>query len=166
MDGKFERLVEFSPAYDKRNPNPDKNYGIHGVEIRFVLKGLKGATQFVIYTSWYLPHVQRELYGKGELNSSLKYGGIEPMGTDIGYHSPISKYEGQKVMSDHCPYLDGKPCYYDGSSLRAGEFIPEFLEGGDKAVWKMLEDEYGRRFHDKNAQVNDADNPAPPAKGE
>jgi hypothetical protein len=33
----FERIVTMNPAYDKRNADPSKNYGIHGVDLRMVL---------------------------------------------------------------------------------------------------------------------------------
>src|SRR5690554_1678397 len=56
----LEQLVTFEPAWDKRDPNPAKNYGVHGVELRMVLKGEKGAVQFVLYTGWQLPHVTKE----------------------------------------------------------------------------------------------------------
>lgn len=144
----FERIVHFAPAFDRRDPNPSKNYGIHGVEIRFVLKGKKGATQFVVYTNWFLPHNQKELYEKGKISSHLQFGNPEPMGVDIGYHSPKPMYENQSSRPD-CPYLNGKPCYYDGSGLRADEFIPTFLAGGSDAVWKMLEKEYQDIFGGK-----------------
>lgn len=52
----LERIVRFEPAYDKR----DKNYGIHGVQVRFVLKGAEGAVQFLLYTNWQLPHIVKE----------------------------------------------------------------------------------------------------------
>jgi hypothetical protein len=57
---KFERIVQFLPAFDKRHPDPSKNYGIHGVELRMVLKGPKGAVQFVLFTNWQLLHITRE----------------------------------------------------------------------------------------------------------
>lgn len=42
-----ERIVEFTPAFDKRSSDPSKDYGIHGVDMRMVLKGENAATQFV-----------------------------------------------------------------------------------------------------------------------
>ena len=59
----MERIVEFNPAYDERN-NPKGNYGIHGVNLRMMLKGDSGVVQFVLYTNWHLPHVQDELESK------------------------------------------------------------------------------------------------------
>lgn len=40
----MERITKFYPAFDKRSSIPGKNYGIHGVELRMILKGNKGAT--------------------------------------------------------------------------------------------------------------------------
>lgn len=147
MKTEFEKTITFQPAYDKRDPNPSKNYGIHGVTIRFVLQGELGATQFVLYTDWHLPHVQKELSLKPY---SPFRDGIKPIGADIGYHAYKPQYEGQQPM-DKCDIL-GVLCYYDGSGLRATEFIPQFLAGGDEAVWKMLREEYDHRFIEKQQE--------------
>lgn len=61
MSGEFQEIVQFSPAYDRRSPDPKKNYGIHGVELGMVLKGPKGAVQFLLFTNWQLPHVTAEI---------------------------------------------------------------------------------------------------------
>jgi len=130
----MEKIVEFSPAYDKRHADPSKNYGVGSVKMRMILKGELGATQFLVYTSWYLPEVTRELRAK---HSEM----FEPLPGDVGYHSPKQMYEGQTSMGA-CPYLDGKECYHDGSGLRAEEVFKDFLREGDSAVWKELEEYY------------------------
>lgn len=140
----FRRVTEMSGAWDKRHKNPAKNYGIHGMELRFVLTGPAGAVQFVVYTQIHLDIVARELWAKRD--QPYAYETSRPMGADIGYHSPVPMYEGQTVQQDSCEYLDGRPCYYDGSGLRADEFMPEFLAGGSNAVWAMLGREYAGRF--------------------
>ncbi len=138
--GGFERIIEFSPAFDKRDDDPKKNYGIGAVKIRFVLKGKKGAIQFVVGTDWYLPHNQKEV------GNSIR-GGIKPDGWDVGYHSPKPIYEGQTSMGEACQYLDGRDCYYDGSGLRADEWVEKYLlRGGSDAVWRAIEREYVRVF--------------------
>lgn len=139
----FEKTVTFQPAFDKRDPNSSNNYGIHGVSIRFVLRGKRGATQFLVYTDWHLPHVQRELRER-RFDFGVMLDEIQPMGADIGYHAYQPQYEGQRPM-DNCDIL-GCPCYYDGTSLGASEFVPEFLAGGSDAVWKKLEEVYRGRF--------------------
>jgi hypothetical protein len=83
----MERIVEFNPAYDKRDSDPSKNYGIHGVNLRMILKGTKGAIQFVVYTNWHLPHVQAELDRRHDHIL------CHPMPADLGYHSPTPRYE-------------------------------------------------------------------------
>jgi hypothetical protein len=57
MGEEIELTREFKmrPAYDKR---PD--YGIHGAEMLFYVKGPKGAIQFVVCTNWQLPNVRQE----------------------------------------------------------------------------------------------------------
>jgi len=146
-----DRITELVGAFDKRHPNPSKNYGIHGMDARFVLKGARGAVQFVAFLGIQLPHVREELRRKH--SATDKYDSFAPMGADVGYHAPAPCYEGQSLTHDSCPYLDGKPCYYDGSGLRADEFMPEFIAGGSDAVWAMLEQEYQKRFgEDSNAK--------------
>lgn len=158
----FIREIRMSPAYDGRPPSkggltewrspemkPDDgtdktNYGIGAVRITFYLKGPKGTIQFVLGTDWYPPHVQEERKGRGL--ESL-YSDVRPEGWDIGYHSPVPMYEGQTSISDACEWTDGKPCYYDGSSLRADEMVERvFLKEGSDGVWRELEKEYTARF--------------------
>lgn len=131
----MEKSIEFEPAFDKRGQNPD--YGIHGVQLRFLLKGEQGAVQFVLYTNWHLPHVQKELDGKRDLNHVL----CHPMPADLGYHSKTPRYEDQQKRTD-CPFLDGADCYYDGSSLNAQRIYHTLLTSGSDGVWKELEAYY------------------------
>lgn len=137
----LERRVEISPAYDKRDPHPSKNYGIHGADMRFVLIGPKGAVQFLIFTGWHLPHVQKELDGKVETGRTPARL-LRPMAADVGYHSRQPMYEGHKPIGDEpCPYLDA-PCYYDGSGMRAEEVFDLMVEKGGEAMWEHLEGYY------------------------
>lgn len=136
----FRRDVEVTPAFDRRDPVPSKNYGIHGAEIRFVLRGPAGAVQFLLYTNWMLPHVEKEL--------DVKYGThslCHPLPADLGYHSPRPMYEGQESQPD-CPYLDGKPCYYDGSGLNARRVYDVMVAQGGDALWRELEAYYAATF--------------------
>lgn len=154
MKEKYEKIVKFSPAYDKRNSDPKKNYGIHGVELRFILKGKKGATHFVLYTNWQLPHVTEEFLKEGTrdlLDIKVKF---VPLPADLGYHSPKPMFEGHTSMAN-CPYLDGKPCYYDGSGLRAEDVYEILLKKGSIGVWSELEKCYKETFEElKNESIN------------
>jgi len=145
----MERIIKFYPAFDKRDPNLSKNYGIHGVELRMVLKGDKGAVQFVLYTHWMLPHVTQEFDNRilqeakdGKLNDVSLRCQYRPSPADLGYHSPIPMYEGQDICGESCEYLDGKPCYYDGSGLNAERIYQVLLKEGSNGVWRELEGYY------------------------
>ena len=147
FEKQMEKIIEFSAAYDKRDPNPAKNYGIHGVDIRFVLKGEEGAVQFLLYTGWQLPHVREELndsFLEHPRRVSLEC--MFPQPANLGYHSPKPMYPEDKPMIDSCPYLDGKPCYYNGSGLAAERVYERLLSEGDAGVWLELEKYYDRVF--------------------
>jgi hypothetical protein len=141
----MEKIIEFAPAFDKRDTDPQKNYGIHGVELRMVLKGETGAVHFLLYTNWQLPHVTEEFRGK---MTPDKYFLFEPLPADLGYHSPKPIYEGQDSMGP-CPYLNGQICYYDGSGLNAEKIYKVLLEKGSDGVWEELE-KYHKEIFEKN----------------
>lgn len=127
----MERITKLTPAYDKRHKDPKKNYGIHGVDVRMILKGDLGAVQFVLFTNWYLKHID-----KSRWSDYMK----EPLPADLGYHSPKPKYEGHTRITESCEYLDGKPCYYDGCGVAAGVIYDILLKEGSDGVWEELED--------------------------
>ena len=136
----LERITEWDPAYDKRDPEPSKNYGMHGMNLRFVLKGPEGAITFTVFTNWHLPAVQRELIDNRNVYS------LTPMAADIGYHSPVPTYEGQEPMPYDCAYVGDKPCYYDGSTLNAEPIFETFVSEGEAAMWALLLDRYNYQF--------------------
>ncbi len=147
----LERIVEIEPAYDKRNTDPKKNYGIHGASMRFLVRGPRGVIQFLIYTNWHLPNVHEELVSKCQPDRSYgRYCTLAPMAADIGYHSPVPMYEGQEPISDSCPYLNGVKCYYDGSGLNAQRYFDIMVSEGHESLWKALEQYYEDRFGDAN----------------
>jgi hypothetical protein len=146
----FERIVRMSPAFDKRHSDPSKNYGIHGVELRMVLKGPKGATQFVLYTNWQLPHVTQETLDKAGKRDRISLEALFlPNPADLGYHWKSPRYEGQGPIQQSCEYCDGKPCYYDGSGLNAERIYDILLREGSDGVWRELEKFY-RELEEKS----------------
>lgn len=148
----FEKIVQLTPAYDQRDPDPRKDYGVHGVDLIMILKGEKGATQFSLSTGWLLPQTvglpndgsYEELYKYTELLHSSFTQRYYPMPTDLGYHAKEPQYEDQYVRND-CHILGGE-CYYDGSGLNA--YIPfrELLTKGSDGVWVVLEKYYNFLF--------------------
>jgi len=144
----FKRETTVTPAYDKRHTDPKKNYGIHSCEIRFFLTGPKGVIQFVVYTGWELPHVKEEI--------GQRLHDMFPMGADVGCHSLVPMYENQTQMD--CHLLEGGKCYYDGSSLRAQEWMTKLIEGGTEWLWPAMEEEYRYQFErDTNGEDSSQD---------
>ena len=138
------REVRFSPGYDKRNPEPNKNYGFAGMHIYFILKGELGAINFSLMTHWFPKYVQKELFNKGALQHS--WFEPQPLAMDLGYHTTYPQYDDQEISHESCELLDGQPCYYCGSTLNAEPIRDIFLEEGDEGVWRVLEEKYIERF--------------------
>ena len=143
----LERRFEVTPAYDKQNADPAKNYGIGCATMGWYVIGPLGAIQFKLMTGWY-PHIIKKTTFDdwsdwGEMTIHMREHD-EPMPSDLGYHSPIPRYEGQTPM-DSCSILNG-PCYYDGSGLNASKpFSILVHEGGDR-LWEFLEKYYHDTF--------------------
>lgn len=140
----FKREVIFSPAFDKRHADPKRNYGIHGVDLRFYLIGARGATHFVIYTNWQLPEVTRDQDAR-PVDRRFPHLSCHPLPADIGYHRPTPAWEGQDVCQESCGLLGGQACYSDGSGVMAREVFEMLVREGDAAVWRELERWYRDR---------------------
>ena len=134
----MEQRIEWTPAFDRRHADDSKNYGIGSMSIKFLLKGELGTVQFYILSGWYLRHVRKEYKNHP--------GFADPMGADVGYHSPKPIYDNQSPSEDSCLYLDGKPCYYDGSGLAADDLFNKFIAEGIDVVWNELEEYYASIF--------------------
>ena len=132
----FEKEIRFQPAFDERSVDPNKNYGVNGVEIIFLLKGPHGAVQFILSTNWQLPHVQKETDARQPL-PDMPYLFHQPMAVDLGYHAKNPIREGQKLFRENCEFTGGA-CYYDGSGLAAEHIFNILREEGDKGVWREM----------------------------
>jgi hypothetical protein len=142
---KLERIVEFTPAFDKRDPNPRKNYGIYGVELRFVVKGGAGAVQFLIFTNWHLPKVRESMVNRKYHHATDLEVLFSPVPVGVSYHSKFPRYPDQEISTKECEYCGGQPCYFDGSSLNAEKVFSLLVEKGDEAVWEFLEEYYNEK---------------------
>lgn len=142
MEG-FTQRVTVSPAYDFRPEHTHRpgDYGIGACRVTFVLIGPKGAVQFMIGTDWYTESARQHLakFPRRPLHQER-----EPDGWDLGYHSPVEKYEGQG--SRPCDLLPGGECFYDGSGLNADEMVEAFINGGTEWLWPHLEKYYRCTF--------------------
>lgn len=189
---KLERITQFKAAFDKRSTDPKKDYGIHPVQCWMLVKGPKGVVHFTFSTGMYLPETLQRVYSEGgwkPIKMTNKWWAVgEPMGFDVGYHSPKKMYKGQEVVwptrtvypkgwdwektktlppeermkmmakikfkkigkkAPNCMWLGNKPCYSDGSGMRAETFLRVLISKGSDEIWKMLETEYHERFDTK-----------------
>jgi hypothetical protein len=129
----FERIITFKPGFVCEkwlvNPEDGSNHGIASPDILFLLRNDRGAIQFLLMTGWYLNGTTRK-----------------PMPYDLGYHSPSPMYQEQRMADKECPWLDNKPCYYDGSSLNAEKPFRILIEEGEEALWEYLENYHKEIF--------------------
>lgn len=131
----FTRKITFAPAFDKRDPNPSKNYGIHGAHITFSLKedGVPMVLTFSVSTNWQLPHVQAEMDAKVS-NTHLGLMFHKPMAFGVDLHKPDP--EGIDCS------LIGCKCMANGSALLGEEFLQILIAEGDEGLWARMEKQY------------------------
>lgn len=149
----FERQLEFQTAYDGRDE--PGNYGIHGCELKLILKGEEGASTLLVFTGWHLPHVTAE-WGERPPSTFL----TRPNGVDISYHSATRpawlEGEPEEVDNMHhrddCAYTKSGECWYDGSALRAEGFVDLLIAKGMDAVWEALRAEYIATFRERGEE--------------
>lgn len=130
----FDREIVFTPAWDRRDPDPSKNYGIGSVEVRFYLRGPKGIVQFAFCTGWLLDDVERGMMNDGRAQIN------KPYAFDLGYHAIEPQHEEHEPME--CDLMPSGECYYDGSGLAANETFSRFKEKGSKWLWEKLLETY------------------------
>lgn len=161
--GGFERIVQFEPGYNYLHETGPKARGQHGMQIRFVLRGQEGATQFLMFTGWTpLGEIDKDITSQNGYHPEpvhcdnwrlsdigpwkTKFGFVPaPTGADLGYHWSTPTYDSDYLSERECDILPGGKCYYDGSGLRAEHLLKEFIDHGDDAVWTALRDEYTLR---------------------
>jgi hypothetical protein len=131
--------VSFAAAFDKRDPNPSKNYGIHGVHIYFTVKDDTGGLTFSISTGWQLPHVQAEIDVR-QPPATNPWMFHKPTAFGVDIHSLTPRYEGQ-TPTESCE-VTGKHCYCDGSALLGEDFLKTLIEGGNEALFARMEQQY------------------------
>lgn len=148
MTSELVRKFEVSPAYDKRS----EGYGQGCATMRFYVIGPKGAVQFVCMTGWYPKIIKKTTFDDWSDWAELRIAPMQPhdspMPSDLGYHSPTPRYEGQSIMDQTCSILNG-PCYYDGSGLNASKPFSILVHEGSDRLWEFLEHYYAETFEVK-----------------
>ena len=128
--------------FHKIHEDPSKNYGVHGLDLFFILSGPHGAVQFLVNFPAYLTETYQYWDSKG-INSM-----DEIIGFDVGYHSPKPMWNGHDSLL--CDVLKKGKCYYYGSSLEAHIWVEEIFRAGveepEKLIWSKLKEEYRNIF--------------------
>lgn len=143
----METWIETEPAYHEV-----PKHGVHGLTLGFLLRGDKGAVQFVLYTNWMLPETYEWWSETGKAARHLnEYGEYEscPLPADLGFHSYKPMYGEQEPLTDSCHILHNKPCYYGGSTLNAKEPFQVLVREGLEGLWKYLEGYYNEVFEEE-----------------
>ena len=132
---RFDRGMSLGLPFNMVRPDPAENYGIGGLRITLYLreKESRNGVQFQFYD-------HEAIYPGNRKKPFTDY-----MGTDVGYHATEPQYAEQTLIQADCSVTGGN-CYYDGSGLRASEWMDEFAETNFGNIWEKLEAEYTARF--------------------
>lgn len=153
----MEHKLVFIPAFDRTDSDPKKNYGVGCLELRFLVIGDKGATEFQLITNWYLPHVMNRRYKALREDFALRKPEFlirnfnEPNPVDLCYYSK------ERLSEDDCFFeqvkvLDGEPYWYgykyrdeNGNDVKDLAFRL-LVSHGDDALYQFLEAYYKEVF--------------------
>lgn len=140
--GEFERAVIFSPAWDRRHSDDGENYGVHGVDIDFWIRGPKGGISFKVMTGWQLPNVRR-WHATLDHTTANRHGESwgEPHPWGVDYHSKTKIHDWQTPV-DGCRLTGADECYGDGSALAGDKVFEALIARGGEGVWVELEEWY------------------------
>lgn len=135
-----ERRVLFSPAWDRRNHDPEKNYGVSGVNIRMALIVGDWAAELVLMTPWMLPAVQA---WHKSLEPRIGARVIPTCDACVHHRGGTGEF-----TSDKCHLFPGVSCEnVPVSSFEGDRLYSLLVEAGEEAVWdalaKMIEREKG-----------------------
>jgi hypothetical protein len=145
-----ELVREFfaNPAYDKRDLEPTKDYGVGGILMNFVIKGDHGAINFVLSTNFVLPQTLEFWQKKKEITKQIDLSYWLRPNTDLCFHGLKPKYEGHKSHNDCC-WMPGKECYVECDSFGGDEAYQALLTGGSEAMWQYMEKRYREELMDE-----------------
>lgn len=134
----LEESVQFTPGYNCPVPG-GKGHGVHGMEIRWHLRGPAGAVWLAMATDW-IPGDRWPGHGLSPSGLNENWA-LWPCGRGLGYHALAPQYEGQQAERDECPVI-GAPCYADLHLSGADEAVKRFIAEGEQPVWEALESAY------------------------
>lgn len=132
---KLIRKIEITPAWDLRNVDQTKNYGVHNAEIWFSVTGARGAVTVSMDTGWQLPTI-------APFNGSCY-----PDAIAFSWHSKEKRTF--DTWEKDCPFTGGE-CWSIVSFTKAKDFNSALTELGSDGVFKLLEKEYRKFFKEKS----------------
>lgn len=130
-------------TFRKLDPMPRfNNSGVQ--EWRWLLTGPEGAMQFLVY-AYPTSDTRWDIYGAYPFNYP-KVDSWWLSGVDVGAHRRrcMPADAGGYAHFDECEYLDGAPCWYDGSGLVAEEVLRAWIgrDRDDEVIRAALESRY------------------------
>lgn len=136
----LEECVQFVPGYNCPETGP-QSHGVHGMEIRWLLRGPAGGVWLNMFTDW-IPGERTPGHGlppDGPYDGWKRY----PDGAGLGYHARVPMYEGHEIDREHCDVIGG-PCYGDMWFGGADEPVKRFVVEGEQVIWDALETAYAK----------------------
>lgn len=153
MNKDLDHKIVFSPAWDRTDPDPKKNYGVQDVVIFFLVIGEKGITEFQLSTGWHLSVVEdrrEKWYLEHWWNHKSASRDLWRLSfpVDVCRWSKTKLSEDDIEMSGISRVFDGGICYY---GYRYENPSPEdvyqaLVTKGDDGVWNILEKYYCEEF--------------------
>ena len=134
----LEESVQFTPGYNCPVEG-GQGHGVHGMEVRWFLRGPAGAVWLCAFTEW-TPGELRPGHGLSPAGYPVALRQY-PDGAGLGYHARWPQFEGHVPDRVDCDVIGG-PCYGDMSFCGADEPLKRFTAEGEQAIWDVLESAY------------------------
>jgi hypothetical protein len=134
----LEESVQFTPGYNCPVPG-GTGHGVHGMEVRWHLRGPAGAVSLAMVTDW-LPGERWPGHGLSPDGLNRTWD-LYPAGFGLSSHARRPQYEGHDLDMPDCPVIGG-PCYSDVQLSGADEAVRRFIAEGEQAIWDALETAY------------------------
>ncbi len=148
IDGEFTREYLIRPAFNKRDPDPSKDYGTHNVEMSWTLIGPLGAVTLCWHTTDLdLPGV---LGAREVLNS---HGHSYSHMFEAFQHSPKPRggwHDAEKPQTTNCQYTGGD-CWSDFGFGCAEKASAALIAEGEPGLWRELRVLYDAWFVEEGA---------------
>jgi hypothetical protein len=137
----LERAVVFAPGYNCPKPG-GQGHGVHGMEIRWYLRGPKGGAWVAFSTDW-IPGRLSPGHGLPPLGMVLRDRDQYPNGCGLGWCGLVPQREDHEPSVDAgCYLVPGGTCYSDMSFMASDPVAVDFTERGEPAIWEALESCY------------------------